>query len=498
MTRVSSALLLLAACAAAQSIEGTVVNSVTNTGIAGMRVTAQQGSTASSATTDPQGHFSFDGLKEGTWRVNCISGDYAANLPGQQVQVTAGKSVKVELRMTPSPRISGRVVDGGGKPVPNATIQLIAPASFYTGRADRDGNFDLHQMLPPGDYVLSATPPPGLKPPDPEPGGGRVLGWARTYYPGTTTRQAAGAVSLKPGSAFSDLELKLMAVPAHAIRGVCLMPDGSPAAKVSIDLGEGQPFPVARTVETDSDGVFEFPVVVDGEWNLAARIDELRATEWVEVREHDLERLTLRLSPPFTVTGKVVMEVLQGMPPPKPPMVRLQPHGNQTMLELGTAGSMLTSRNGDDGTFTIGPVYPGRYGIHLPNPIGSYFLDSVRIGGAEASPEVEISAPSTIEAAYKTNGGSLRGTVKDCGEGSVWLVPRDAPQRAAMSRFAPCLTAGRYEFRAVRPGEYYALASDAQFSRAWLFGIFEDADLNRADKVTVRSGETTTLDLSLK
>ena len=501
MARLSCLLLLLASCAAAQSIEGTVVNSVSGIGIAGARVQARQGSFNNTADADSQGHFSFDGLKDGTWDITCMANGYAFELSARprQVQVSAGHTARADFRMTPSPRLSGRVVDGNGNPAPNATVQLIAPASFYTGKADSDGKFNLHQMLPPGDYEFSATPPPGMKPPDPEPEGGRVLGWARTYYPGTTVREAAARVPLKPGSEFSDLVLKLMAVPAHTIRGVCLMPDGSPAAKVKIELGEGQPFPVAQTVETDADGIFEFKAVVDGEWSLAVRQEELRAAEWVEMREHDIDRLTLRLSPPFTVTGKVVMEVPQGVPAPRTPMVRLQPHVTRSMLDLGSGGSGLTSNNATEGNFTITPVYPGRYSVDAPVSVGPYYLDSVSLGTAEVmTPTVSLVAPLPITVVYKTNGGSVRGTVAGCVEGSVWLVPQEASRRVAMHRFAPCLAEGRYQLTAVRPGEYYALVAGPQFRREWLFGVFEEEDLNRADRVTVRAGETTALDLKIK
>lgn len=501
MARLCCALVILAGCATAQSIEGTVVNSITSIGIAGARVQARQGSFTTTAEADYQGHFSLDGLKDGTWEITCMANGYAFDLSARprQVQVTSGHPVRTDFRMTPSPRVSGRVVDAKGNPAPNAILQLIAPASFYTGKVDGEGRFNLRQMLPPGDYMISATPPPGMKPPDPEPDSGRILGWARTYYPGTTVRESAAKVPLKPGGEFSDLEIKLMAVPAHAIRGVCLMPDGSPAAKVKIELGEGQPFPVAQTVETDSAGVFEFPAVVDGEWSLAVRQEDLRATEWVEIREHDIERLTLRLSSPFTVGGKVVIEVPQGMNAPRIPVVRLQPHISRTMLDVGTGGSSLPARNTADGSFTIEPVYPGRYSISAPGSVGPYFLDSVSMGAAEVTtPEVDLVAPASITAVYKANGGAVRGTVAECIEGSVWLVPQEASRRAAMFRFAPCLAAGHYEFTALRPGEYYALASGGQFRRAWLFGMFDQADLNRADKVTVRSGETTTLDLKIK
>ena len=76
----------------------------------------------------------------------------------------------------------------------------------------------------------------------------------------------------QPGRVISDIEIRLQAVPVHAVRGVLLNPDGTPAPKVAITLSEelGQP---AHRAESQSGGAFEFPAVVDGEWCLAAAVE---------------------------------------------------------------------------------------------------------------------------------------------------------------------------------------------------------------------------------
>ena len=137
----------------------------------------------------------------------------------------------------------------------------------------------LSLRLLPGGYILSVVPPLGLKPPNPEPGrnrtNDRVLVWTRTFYPGVALPEAASKIVAQPGGEVSDIELKLLAVPVHAVRGVLLNPDGTPAPKVAITLSEeaGQP---AHRAESQSDGAFEFPAVVDGEWRLVGRSGERR------------------------------------------------------------------------------------------------------------------------------------------------------------------------------------------------------------------------------
>jgi hypothetical protein len=105
--------------------------------------------------------------------------------------------------------------------------------------------------------------------------------------------------------------------------------------------------------------------------------------------------------------------------------------------------------------------YPGQYGIFEDgDPPAPYYLDAIRVGEAEVTTEeVEFSSGAVIALVYKTNGGTLRGTVEKCASGRVVLIPRDrAMQRSGFLRAALCDSTDRYTFPAVRPGEYYALA----------------------------------------
>src|ERR1039457_3073047 len=187
----------------------------------------------------------------------------------------------------PWSKISGRVVDGRGNGVAEARLELTgsgmvangrtylrtswggggggqlgasSPRMPFTGSTDAHGRFEVQLM--PGTYELSVLPPPDLKPPEPEPEG-PILAWTRSYYPGVALQEAASKISVLPGSGVSDVELKLLAVPTHAVRGVVLNPDGTPAPKVAITLAEEFP---TRSVETGHDGAFEFAAVPEGEW----------------------------------------------------------------------------------------------------------------------------------------------------------------------------------------------------------------------------------------
>ena len=87
-------------------------------------------------------------------------------------------------------------------------------------------------------------------------------------------------------------------------------------------------------VESKPDGTFEFPAVAEGEWRFSAEAQRgsvrLRATEWIEVTRHDLENVKLRLVPPVTMRGKVVMEAPKDAPAPKPGPLILSLRGGRS------------------------------------------------------------------------------------------------------------------------------------------------------------------------
>jgi hypothetical protein len=166
-----------------------------------------------------------------------------------------------------------------------------------------------------------------------------------------------------------------------------------------------------------------------------------------------------------------------------------------TLSMLFAEDGGIIARPDEAGNFTLPDVHPGTYRIiPLPSPPPAYYLDAVRLGDVDvAASEVEImSGAPPITIVYKPNGGTVRGTAEKCGSGRVWLVPQDAARQwLGFLRVAHCDANDRYEFTAVRPGDYYALALPSD-------GPLPGLDLAlfaQAAKVTVRAGESTSADL---
>jgi Carboxypeptidase regulatory-like domain len=525
MAKLFSLLVLWAACAAAQTVEGTVLDAATGSGVSGVKVELlMEGWTRYEATTDGSGRFRFDKVKEGDYTDRYQSADHwltAGWADCHAFHAAAGSPVNLETRLMPWSKISGRVVDPKGNGVANAPLELTgsgmtingrtymrtswggggggqlgqAPLAMpFRGQTDAHGKFEVQLM--PGTYGLSVVPPPALKPPDPGEDGAPLV-WTRTYYPGVDAAEAASKIVVFPGSDVSGVELKLLAVSAHAVRGVLLNPNGTPAPKVAITMADA---PRSVQAVSEQDGTFEFPDVVEGEWRLSAQAQngsaKLRAMEWIEVSKHDLENVKLRLVPPLTLRGRVVMQGPKDAPEPRPEPLILSLSGGPASREgdIGLGGAVLAEPDAN-GDFVAQDAYPGVYrlGPLFPQARSPYYLDAIRIGDADLTmQEVEISSDVAITVVYKADGGSVHGKAENCASGGVVLVPSDpARRRPGFSKSAACDSSGNYQVDAVRPGDYYALA----FAGNGPVLTVDDVLLNQAVKVSVRAGEASSADL---
>ena len=525
--------MLAAVAFAAQTVDGHVVNSVSGIDIPGVAVNlVRAGEVAYSVTTDSQGRFRIEAVEAATYTVNytargfwpmpnfLVDEDFERECGrcflvergGQPFQVTAGDDpVRLEVKMPPIGKISGRVLDYLKEPVPNASVQLHWGESWLCKmpscigisrqtKTNEKGEYSVTDLDVPGTWLLSAIAPSSWRPPESR--DDQRLDWAQTFYPGVTDPQLALRVMVRIGGEISNLDIKLAAVPVHRIRGVVLDVSRNPVPKATVTLGKGIGSP-ALIRNTRGDGTFEFEAVAEGEWRISTNVDQgvpkLWAAQWVQLKAHDLENLELRPAAPFAIQGKIVMEVPEGVLAPKPPSVILAFNAGAAGLADKPAGAFLTGIPDAKGDFQIQNVYPGRYQILPGVSPPQYYLDSIRIGGHDALESgVEIlPGAQQLTVAYKLGGGTVRGTVEKCAGGTVRLLPHDkAMWRRGFVLFAPCDSNDRYAIAAVRPGEYYVLAIAGDSPTPWYATMWDDDGLvDNASTVTVRAGENSSADL---
>ena len=143
-------------------IKGTIVDLVTEQGIAGIQVTLvatkklpggeSEQETIASVTTNSSGTFLFETLKAGDYILKI-------NAPGyldQQamVEVTRKESATVNFRLEPGVRFKGTVTSDDGNPVKDVLISLGARAAVTNG----GGHYEISPVSK-GQYSLTAEKP---------------------------------------------------------------------------------------------------------------------------------------------------------------------------------------------------------------------------------------------------------------------------------------------------------------------------------------------------
>lgn len=491
---------IAAGCLSAQTVEVSVVDSAGGP-VAGVKVELRQDAkSVQQATTDAQGAYRFDSLPDGDYTAEFTKAGYRSENRGAPARrpfhVTAGGNpVHLDVRMLHLGQISGRVL-GADKAVAAADVQLILAGHFIGQmiRTDSTGTFHFVDVDP-GTYMLSArATKASAAPPDED---GRKFGWVRTWYPNAPdSLGAAKVVVVAGGSDLPGQDIVLRAMPVHRVTGRVLSDRGEPLPGVTVNAAPPEEFATAEfelSTSSKDDGTFEL-AVPDGAWRVSAEAKMDGVLRYSAIAEtvagHDIDRQELRLTPPFTITGKVV-RVPTGTPAETRPMgISLSPIMGSSFVAVAPTQ--------EDGSFRVPNLAPGLYRFQPTPPGPPYYLASIEMNGRDVVGEwVEIGAsPLPVTITYRADGGTVRGTVEDCGGATVVVAPQTATlQYAEFVRQTKCQQGGRFEITGLRPGEYYAFAFDQPVGVMEL-STFAAKWVGQAVRVTVRPGEAT--DASLK
>jgi hypothetical protein len=486
----------------AQTVEGTVISTggapLANVGVTLVKAGNRNEATAYSAATDASGTFRLQDVKDGVYVVQLELAGFLSPIqggPGNRAFSVEGgvPTTRLRFEMMPEGKVSGWVVNGRGLPVPGAKVVLAIPSSILEQeQTGADGAFAFEQVSP-GSYTLLAAPPLGLKPPDPV--DGQAFAWEPTFLGGVSFQEGAARIVVRPGSDVVNLAVKLLSAPAHGLRGRVLDPAGDAMPGVKVELWDTANQEETRTAASKNDGSFEF-AVPDRKWRLSAEAASgdatLHADLAVQMAGKDVDDVVLRLTRPFSVHGSVRFDPPEGG---KPPVGIL-------FTRESNAGELGLGKLEEGGKFTADGLYPGVYSITMAPavPAPGYFLDAIRVGDRETlARNVEvISEAAPISILFKAGGGTVQGSVQDCGDATILLLPQDqSMRRQGVVRQARCAEGGRFEIPWVRPGDYYIFALTSG-SPALIPPYELDRDyLNQAVTLTVESNSAAKVDLKV-
>jgi hypothetical protein len=487
------------------------------------------------AISDASGHFSIERLPAGLFTVSVSRSLFLALNYGQKrsggqgtsIPLADGQQLKLSLAMLRGGVITGLILSEDGQPATNTRV--IAWRYTMNGgirRLVQDGNAmaddrGVYRLfnLPPGDFVIAATPNNGalfngadtfepliaaapVQPPAAPglpasvtisvPVGGRGQfeqppGYVPTYYGGTTTRTAATTLHLNAGEERSGIDIATLLVQATNLHGhvtlpaldnvsvqVSLLSDdptlqgfsgsgvGPDGTFVLRDVAPGTYTVLAQTMPAP----MQMPFRVGGPGSAPAPRPELTEEQklWgravILVAGEPSLPVELVMQPGKSISGVVQFETAN--PPDLTRQrlnVTLSPAPGQTVPMFGPPASATV---GPDGRFTITGVTPGRYVLRGPGNLKS----AVVLGRDSLDFPFEVTGDRDITDAVLTvtdkvtglSGSVMDPTGKPLYDATVIAAAADPQYWTPGSRRIVTSRPGpegRYTFRNLPPGDYY-------------------------------------------
>jgi hypothetical protein len=299
------------------------------------------------------------------------------------------------------------------------------------------------------------------------------------YYPGTVDVRSATSLDLIAGANLGGVDFIAGPVPTRHVRGTVAGGGASlslsPLDPAAADLNS------ANQTSTN-DGPFDFRGVAPGTYLLIAHSGDLSGSIRIDVRDTDVDDVTLRLGNPIIIPTHVTfddhassdndpdLESVRLRLIPDPPVARI------------TGDTYSPFPNGSMGfEVQTGESYRIRLdlGMDFTGKLRNAYIKSIRMGtrdvlndglqfGGEPDPKIEV--------VIGMKPGSLNGiviaTVKDKPQPvvntTVVLVP-DAARRRRPEVYKTATTdgGGRFQMTSVDPGDYRVFAWDEVENGAW-------------------------------
>jgi hypothetical protein len=455
------------------SLSGSVVNAVTAAPVPYASVALSNGS---STETDATGAFQFSGLEANVYGVMATKAGFVpAGLPGKEVpedglEISLTASVaNIVVKLIPLGAIRGRVVDGAGEPVQNATVTALRSTVVYGRRQLQMVNFvqtnDLGDYrisgLLAGKYLLQAAGTTshnayyGEKPP----AEGATDAFAPTYFGGAHRADAAELVSLSPGQeARADIAVELET--EHVIRGRIANYRPNIRATLLLSNGDGDRGLASVALEYAT-GRFEVHGVRDGVYRLLAYqnnggqqlvFDQCT----IEVTGHDVADVVLSLASAASVIGTVQVDDSTGNRSP-----RFQMHLVPQDVVFSEITGPVWSNPAKNGSFEIASVPPGKYWVDFESGDG-YYVASARAGDTDllATQEIAIGEGGRppIEIVLRTDSGTVRGKIDSPAAAKTDAIALLVPESCSRPTIVGYVASGVFGFADVAPGAYRVYA----------------------------------------
>jgi protocatechuate 3,4-dioxygenase beta subunit len=542
-----------AASAGTAVISGVAIDGTTKTPVPGASMSLARDTSdgirmpSRTLLADAQGRFVFTAVPEGRFRLEGRVGSASYGAYGSEgsrpklgsasgiglqiplvpfnLEPRPGQRVTANVTLWRDPVLSGRVVSDRGEPVRDALVR-VGQWRILGGRGslngtltttDDQGTFSVR--VSPGEYLLGVTAPDDVitrNVSDTSPG--EQFGYAATFYPGTTTLDAASTISVGAGDERNGLIIQMPRVRTYRVRGTLRSQNGTVPNRISI-APAGSPtddLTGQRATAVDADGRFTFNNLAPGRYVLATLTSGIVTpgrggapanNTWVnasiDVRSSDID-VVADAHPGLHVTGRVMFDGTG----PAPDLLST----NVTLERDAQAGEptdfvpALPRSVEADGHFSI-DVLPGRYvvqGSAGGRGVGAGWTIRSAMSGTQDLADVPFAALSDVSnvvVTFTDRTATVRGRVAGSAREPTIVVVFPADERfwsdfiVRRKRVSRPGADGTFTAEGLPAGDYYVCAVRDLNQADIRSGAYYAALAPRATRVTLAEGDSRTLDL---
>jgi hypothetical protein len=514
-------------------IAGRVVSADTGNPLARARVqiTSSMLPKPRQISTDASGRYEVTGLAAGRYKIlvtraGFVSLEYGQTRPyqsGRELELLDGQTIGgIDFALPRGGVITGRITDHNGEPqagIPVFALRLswrpdgtrhLEPVSPGTlGLFDRNltddlGHYRIYALMP-GSYIVGAGTLPGRMPvPDPA----AVEG--TTYYPGTANVDEAQTVEVAMGQEV-PVHFALAATPLARVSGTIVDSKGQPVVWRSVLLSTrtgGVSYRTAAT--TRPDGTFEISAVPPG--NYTIEVSPLRtqpndfefASFPISVEGHDITDLIISMKVGATVNGRVIWE---GSSPEPFATQRIVPVAVDPRLSAATPASGGGTVDAKGNFSLVGVHGPVVFQTSFTGRAEPWSLKAVRIGATDIT-DVGYNVTSDIDnlevvmtdRATRVSGIARDDRYQPATDYVVVFLPSEVRPGVNPTRFIQTAQPdqlGRYQIKALPPGQYVAAAVESLSRDGHYNPAFQKRVRSTGTSFTLKEGQQLVLDLQL-
>jgi protocatechuate 3,4-dioxygenase beta subunit len=454
--------------------------------------------------TDADGRWQFSQVPAGRYTLLISKSGYLTLRYGQMRPFEPGKPIvvgdgqvldKLDVALPKGAAIAGTISDEHGSPMAGAWVHAmryryadgqrrLTPvteglSSLLTGGAaitDDLGQYRLHGLSPGDYYVAVGIGPPAI----PEGRADDGVGYAPSFYPGTTSLAQAERVTLRVGQDAQNINFAVAPIRFATVSGTVMNSSGQPVRALNVALN-GAGLGASPTDRANGsgrpDGTFVITKVTPGDYVLRVSTGVLGQQEMaslpVTVSGQDVTGLSAVLAPGGVARGRVIFEGN----PASPPRVMIAAF---PAIPAGPGLDAKTTRQQSDGTFEIRELWDRQLFRTTMADIGTpldgtqdtagWFLKSVTAEGKDITDEGYEFKPGQnltgIEIVLSDRATTLAGTVHDdrerpIGDYTVVAFATDSGKWGYRTRFVRTARPdqdGRFQIKGLPPTAYQVVA----------------------------------------